>query len=363
MIRQNIIIQSFRNDITEQEILSNIPKEKIDEIKKTNPNPVFKAYTIAHTGDSRPKVLNAETKKIHWTKRAVESIKNAVKKGIKFFSGHNKDNSTTNREDVGELISTYEKEIDGKLYNIGVGYFPEPEKVKDYDVCSIEAEVNLIEEATQYIADSIEDLTGIALGKSDSEQPAFEEARLVGAVQCFENINNSTTGGLVMNFEDVKKAVKELNIFPRQLFSIEDLKNDNQFGEIFKLMETENKTLKEKTELLEKEKNNISEKLTNYEKQVLKSSAKERLDNFVKNQNIVLTEKEKIFLDKQFQKLQDFSDEGISKFVVETRENYKDVASIFGTEKSTINTTEKKEEVDLSKIEVISEANPFIKIE
>jgi hypothetical protein len=53
------------------------------------------------------------------------------------------------------------------------------------DICSQEAEWNLFEVAGQYIADKCQEITGIALGNSKTETPAFKDAKRLAFLQCF----------------------------------------------------------------------------------------------------------------------------------------------------------------------------------
>src|SRR3970282_251702 len=133
-------IQAF----SQSEILELLDFDTIQGIQQKDPHPFFQAYSIAHEGVSQPKILDDEQKPICWGRRAIQSLKNLVLKGIKLFKGHNKDNSTKNRESIGEVVGNIEKEIDGKLNNVEITYHtPEQvEEAKQYDVCSQEGSWN-----------------------------------------------------------------------------------------------------------------------------------------------------------------------------------------------------------------------------
>ena len=98
-------------------------------------------------------------------------------------------------------MHSFEKEIDGKLHHVFISYHPSDvrEEAKNYDICSQEAEWNFFEEAGKLFADSIEKLTGVALGNSDQQTPAFSGARRLGFVQALENkLNDNIKGDLKM---------------------------------------------------------------------------------------------------------------------------------------------------------------------
>jgi hypothetical protein len=296
-------------------------------------------YSICHEGVSHPKLLGEGAKRIGWTRRAVQSISNVIKNGIKFFKGHNSDNSTDNRRILGEVVGSSEKEIDGRLHRIVVAYHPPEvrEEVKKYDICSQESVWNFVEKSGKLIADSIEELTGIALGSSKEEQPAFEGAVRLGMVQAFgDRVREKTagepavenTGVKTMTFEDVKKAVVDLNIHPSQLFSLEKVKTDYNFSKEFDRVENEVKELKKQTELLTKEKTEKETQLSGLIREKQTATVKTRLSELSKE--LRLTDKERIFVEKMFKDSVDPTDDGLKKFIDEQRGIFKEVASLAG---------------------------------
>lgn len=184
-IQAYLSLQCLSSSLTSSEIMALIDPETISRIKATDPHPFFQAYSICHEGTSQPTILGDTARPIHWTRAAVQSIKKIVLKGVKFFKGHNEDNSTDKREALGEIVANSEREIDGKLHHIAIGYFPDKSKVSDSDICSQEANWNLFENAGKWFADTIEKMTGIALSNSKVDKPAFADARRLGMVQAF----------------------------------------------------------------------------------------------------------------------------------------------------------------------------------
>jgi hypothetical protein len=190
--QRKVNLQSFRVQLSQEEIMSNIDNETLNKIKEKDQHPYFKVFSICHPGTSKPKLLDAEKQEpITWTTKAVQSLKNIVLKGIKFFNGHNKDSSTDNREYFGEVVGNFEKEIKGKLNHLVVGYFPDKSKVSDKDIVSQESIWNLVKKAGKVLADSVEKVTGIAMGNSQNGSPAFSGAKALGEVQCFDDIDYS----------------------------------------------------------------------------------------------------------------------------------------------------------------------------
>lgn len=330
-------IQAQTIAITQQEIKNNIPADVLNEIKQQNEYPYFQAYSIIQDGVSRPKIIGQGYKPIQWAAEVVRGVGGLIKKGVQFFIDHNADNSTSGRKSIGEVIGSFSKRISGKLHQIAIGYFPDKETAKKYDVCSIEADVKMREYPDMNIAEKITDLTGIALGRSGSDVPAFSDAVRVGAIQAFgegdpepsDKNKHSKEIAMEINFNDVQKAVRDMNIHPHQLFKDEDLKNDRQFGKIYdeyqKKIDGESdyqKQLKEKEEELSKVK-----------AENIKLTSNSRLENIMPDG---LTDKQRTFIQKRFnpEKMEDLSDDGLKKFVEESQGEYKEFASLFGENES-----------------------------
>ncbi|MGD9159629.1 MAG: hypothetical protein PVG39_14545, partial [Desulfobacteraceae bacterium] len=90
--------------------------------------------------------------------------------------GHNKDSSHENRKPVGELIDAFIDNVDGKLSNIILGHFPDPEVVKDADMNSVEADIYAVNSGEYEMAEDVKEVTGIAVGSSKENSPAFPGA-------------------------------------------------------------------------------------------------------------------------------------------------------------------------------------------
>jgi hypothetical protein len=328
-------LQAYSQD----DILNILPKNILDEIKQKDSHPFFQMYSICHEGISSPRIIGEKSKRIHWTRKAIQSIKNIVLKGVKLFAGHNKDNSHNNRDKKGEIIHNFEKEIDGKLHHIAITYHNSDvrDEVKNYDICSQEAEWNFFEEAGQLFADTICKMTGIALGNSKMEKPAFSNAKRLGFVQAFEYnkegvnmANENSTGDVQLKFEDWIKMKEKFNVYPWQMFTEEELKSDRQFGKHFDELER----LRQENESLKLTKQEETEKLTqelkSLQKQIGLETAKERLKKIYDSQGA--TDKMKTFIDKSYdlnkEKLEDLSDEALSKFVQDQTKTFQNVMSI-----------------------------------
>ena len=256
----------------------------------------------------------------------IRRIAEKIEEGTKFFLGHSDTNEHDGRESVGEVISSFVKEIGGRLSHIIIGHFPDEEKVKNMDVCSMEADIYTDNEN---IVGDINKISGVALASSDVENPAFPGALRLGTVQCFDesekNKNLRNKEKKRMTFEEVKVAIREMNIFPHQLFDMEEIKNDRTFSKIF----TENETLKVNNDKLAKENKEILDKNKEAIRQVDISGAEAKLDTFMKD----LTEKQKTFITKQFkpEAMEKLNDEGIKEFIENSKKEFAETAKLFGS--------------------------------
>lgn len=334
-IQAYLSLQCLSSSLTASEIMALIDPDTISRIKATDPHPFFQAYSICHEGTSQPTILGDTARPIHWTRAAVQSIKKIVLKGVKFFKGHNEDNSTDKREALGEIVANSEREIDGKLHHIAIGYFPDKSKVSDSDICSQEANWNLFENAGKWFADTIEKMTSIALSNSKVDKPAFADARRLGMVQAFtadEGDKNNKAGDAKMDlstvsFSELAGEMKRRNTFPHQLFTLDELKQDKQIIPIIDELDKLRKELTTKDESLkdlEAEKTALSKKIDSV-------SAKDKIAKILEEDNLVkTTETQRKFIIERFKGIDDVTDEGIKKYIESEVRECKALIKILG---------------------------------
>jgi len=361
-IQAEFSLVCFSHKFSESEILAMIPDDIIKQIKEKDPRPYFRAYVLAHTGTSTPKIVGQSGgMEIIWTKKAIQSMKDLIKRGIKFFKGHNSDSSHSGRESIGEVIASNEMEINGKLSNIVIGYFPPQtrEEVKNYNVNSMEAVWNLVKSKGKICADKMLKLTGIALGNDKYERPAFEGASVVGAVQAFENTNIKENESDMENitFSDVKKAIQDMNIFPSQVFDSDRIRQDNTVKDLLKEKDQKISELTISLDEKTKESETLSNKCNELQNGQLKLTAKERYEKLLNGDDKKLTDKQKEFLLKQIDRISDFSDDGIKKHFDSSLELFDSVVAPLIKDTVDVKTVDPGNgSIDYSK----PENNPFI---
>lgn len=172
--------------ITPEQIKEIVGEKAIEDIKKSDANPLFKAWIVAHEGESQPNKVGEGSVKVKWGREVIQNLMTKIKTGLKFFFRHNSDSSHENRPSYGQVVGKGEVDFDGKLHGIVIGYFPEEHRKIAESSNSISMEVDAkispTMRAKEYIALAVDAITGIALGGA-SDVPAFAGAVEVGSLQ------------------------------------------------------------------------------------------------------------------------------------------------------------------------------------
>ncbi len=327
-----IYVQALELNLTPEELQNAVPEEKRKSLK----GGVLQAYTLAHEGVSRPKVLGEGNQLLKWPRAVIRRIAEKIKEGTKFFLGHRIDNANEGRESVGEVVSSFLKEMGGRLSHIIVGHFPNESKVQNMDICSMEADVYTDDEN---IVGDIHEISGIALASSDTKSPAFPGALRLGTVQCFDESDpNPSQKEKIVTFDEIKAAVRSMNIFPNQLYTVDDLKNDRVFSAVF----TEAESLRNSNTKLKEQNAEIQKKSGEVVHELDVKNATALLDTHMKD----LTEKQKTFITGRFdpKAIEKLDDDGIKAFIENAKKEFAETAKLFGIEKIEIRPGGKEDE-------------------
>lgn len=198
--------------------------EKAREFKKLFPNAIVKKFIIAHEGVTNSKVVGIGNKLFKWSRNVIHNFFTKLKKGIQVIKGHTIDGIVRSEKVLGEIIDYYITEINNKKAIAAlVGIYDK----NDSDYNTISAELNVETDDSEIL--DISNIDRFALGKyEEGDIPAFEHAKEIAVVHCFTNnkIFNNEVSKMEENkigFSDVKKFIREHNVFPTQLYSIEEL--------------------------------------------------------------------------------------------------------------------------------------------
>lgn len=222
-------IQATLQAMAEGEILSMLNHGEYLRIKQMDPKPLFRAYVVGHEGEFTPTAVGIGKIVTKWFEGAVRKLKDQIVLGTKLFLGHGETNVHDNRQSVGEIVGTALKTIKDKLSVVAIAYIrPEFRNIK-LDIASIEAEVELTHDTEKGVYDAeVKDITGIALGDSSEQTPAFTGATLIGEMQAFANQSHQYKGGGDMEITTggVRDFIRSNHLKPSDLFGLEDLTSD-----------------------------------------------------------------------------------------------------------------------------------------
>lgn len=330
-----LYIQAMAAKVTREELEKNLNPETMKKLTGKTITP----YVIGEEGKSNPRVIGEGSKTLTWPRAVIRRMAETVKKGTKLFINHNSDSSTNNREPVGEVVGSFSRMVKGKIQALVLTVLSSG--TDGLDICSIEADAEF--DRSGNVGD-IGKITGIALGSSRENSPAFPGAQRVAALQCFEEdpedekIKDSKDKPLEkgekpmakLTFAELKQEIKDMNVFPHQLYDEAEMKADNVFGKLYtqnELLTKENLDAKTKVEELENtgkeslRKSEIASAAAEFEKLIPEGS----------------TDKQKEYFKKHFdaEKIDDLSEAGLKKTVETLQTAYSEEAKFFGVEENT----------------------------
>lgn len=320
-------IQASNAKISPEEVLASLPESVREKVRGKN----AAVYCIGEEGVSRPRVVGSGNAVLRWPRAVIRRLAEAAGSGVKLFERHNKDNSHEGRKALGEIVGSFTRTVGDKLQAIAVALMPEDRP--DLDVCSIEADVD----AQGDIVGDVSKVTGLALSSSRVDSPAFAGAQRLATLQCFDPAGepageNKQTGKPgegepSMTFQEVKNFIRDNVVYPNQLFTIEDLKNDRVFGATLTAGETAAKRVTE----LETEVADIKKKSADSIRATEVAAAKGRFEKLIPEG---ATEKQKAFYLKRFDpsKLEKLDDDALKTYLDAESKEYAEHAKLFGVD-------------------------------
>jgi hypothetical protein len=330
-IMPKFYIQALNIGMTEEEAKQALSSEAFAKIKGKK----AVAYVIGEEGNSHPRVIGEGHKLLRWPRAVIKRLAENVKAGTKFFDRHNKDNSHEGRVSLGEIVGSFTRMVGDKLQAIAIGVLEQARP--DLDICSVEAEVHVNDDG---LVGDVEEVSGVALSSSNVDSPAFPGAQRLAVLQCFdqpadtsgEHKDSRETGKpgegdekMEVKMEDVKAFIRDHNVFPRQLFNIEDLKNDREFGPVLKEgVDAKAELLATKTKL-----ETVEKASTEAIRKASEASAKDQFEKLIPTG---ATPKQKAFYLKRFDpsKLEKLDEVSLKAYIENEAKEYADYAKTFG---------------------------------
>ncbi|MCX6348724.1 MAG: hypothetical protein NTV79_04355 [Candidatus Aureabacteria bacterium] len=173
-------------EMAASEIAAMIPAGTIEEIKKTDRSPLFRAYVVGHEGEARGNLVGLGNIVKKWATAVIEKLHDRIKAGLSLFLGHGPTNEATDRIPIGRVVGKKLMTIDGRTSAVIAAYIDPKYSKMDLNVASIEASVDLeVDRQGNIMANDVSEVTGIALGNSAIDTPGFAGATLIGQLQAF----------------------------------------------------------------------------------------------------------------------------------------------------------------------------------
>jgi len=211
-------------EMSQADILDHIPTSAYMRIKEADPHPEFRAYVIGEEGESTGKLIGVGSVVKRWARSAIQKLHEKIQFGMKAYHEHNRDNSHTGRQAVGETVGKFLREAGGKLQTILISYiYPEYRK-EQLDAASIEADIELKTGPNGHDVDVL-DVTGVAFGDKNKFKPGFANAGLILKLQEFEDKIKGDTKP--MTKDEIKQLIASEGYRPCDLFDRNSLMQDS----------------------------------------------------------------------------------------------------------------------------------------
>jgi hypothetical protein len=252
------------------EIMQYIPPATIEDIKRKDEHPLYRAYIIGEEGEAVPVVVGRGGRVLNWLRSAISAMVTRLQFGTKIFFNHATTNEEQGRTPIGELVGKALEYVNGKMRAIAVTYIYPEHRDLPADAASIEAEVELDPTGRSNVIDAVHVLgiSGIAVFDSKKHKPAFPAAGLVAQLQAWEQEQYNQGGEQMpeLNLESVRTFLKSGAIQPSAVFDKPTLLSDSLVGDhvLSKLNQEYARRMKTEEEL-EAVKKEMPEKITKLE--------------------------------------------------------------------------------------------------
>jgi len=328
--------------MSETEVMDMVPARVLASIKAENHKPVFKAFVVGQEGEARPRIVGIGSVVQKWYRSAIQALGDKLKIGTPVFNLHAPTNTHDGRTPIGEIVGKAIERIENAVSVVAVAYiYPEYQDLK-LDVASVEAEIMVpADSRKQGLEDSdIMKVTGVALGNSAINTPAFPGATLLATLQAFAESNKRTPGGsATMTLDDIKQAIQQAGFKPSDVFDGKALTSDpfiighvkDEKGNEYYARKRNQAEFEEEREKWAKEKKALEDQVRGFQMATLKTSAATTLETVLKSrQKLAADEKFSKFLKKSFEK--SFTpgeaaalEKDVSKFVDSAVDDFKDL--------------------------------------
>jgi hypothetical protein len=187
---QRVIVRARITELAADTVAAMIGPLRYQQITALDPSPMFVSLTVAHEGVSRGEVVGLGARVKEWARKVIARLAELLHPSgrvapLLFDGSENWHGNTSGRQPCGEVVASRTGESSGLLEAQAVGYiYAGQQRVREMvrsgelDVCSVEADVILVDEGQRTIVDDVIAAPAIVLGNSRKQQPGFVGARV-----------------------------------------------------------------------------------------------------------------------------------------------------------------------------------------
>ncbi|MEW6129594.1 MAG: hypothetical protein AB1757_21315 [Acidobacteriota bacterium] len=187
-MRQTVAVRANIQELQSNAVSALIGPVRLAAIQAIDATPMFVEMTVGHEGVSRGEIVGLGAKAKEWGKRVIRRLSELLnpsgRNSAQIFDGglvyHGNQDART---PCGEVVHSRTTEESGLMTSKAVGYIYEGEireliRSGERDVCSVEAEVEIVEEGGRHFVEDVLNATAVVLGDSRKQTPGFAGARV-----------------------------------------------------------------------------------------------------------------------------------------------------------------------------------------
>lgn len=221
-----MIIRARFLHMASNEIMEMIPPYMLEDIKRRDPKPLFKAFVVGQEGKAEVEWVGMGKLVKTWFADAIGKISRLIFPGMRLFHNHPEPlEDEDKRPAIGEVAGSRAKEIDGKFSAVIATYIYPEYKNLTLNIASIEADLNVDSgDINGAVHDkNVDSVKAVALGDNRVNKPGFPGASLLGAYQMFASKHspkiNMNEGGEMTSLSEVKDFIKTEKYDPSDVFA------------------------------------------------------------------------------------------------------------------------------------------------
>ena len=227
--RGTYLIRASVREMAADQVVGHIGRDRYETIKAGDPHPFFFGSSVAQTGISTGSIEGKGAAVKHWPPAAVAKLAQRMNESpAPVFLGH----GGSDRPRYGTVVSGIAENGEA----LAVGYIEgstgsnkavaDRVRAGELDTNSIEADLVLqVNEDGSLVVEDVEAVTGLALGDSRFNKPGFAGARVLVAVQEFEDDEKDKNHNQEepVKLSEITAAIREGGFRPDQVFDKDSL--------------------------------------------------------------------------------------------------------------------------------------------